>query len=458
MGASSAFNANELQLANIRDTLAQAQQRSALTRDYDSQSQLRLMQMQMLQHKLGQEQTAMALDQANPPPQFGGLIPAVQQDQQQAPQPTHLQMLEQTGRDELAQAQYHEKMAGIYHSKGLFDQSKEAERKAMHLLTQATNSNKVFRLQQKDNLVEAGGIAAAITDQESLDMARPRLEELAPDFAKRGAFATPQSAVKFGQMAIPAAKQMQQVIDQQNADSRLQRAEAATTAAQSNAALNDVKAGLAQVRAEFIAGPLTNKVQAQADKILTPGETKTAKTIALKPPTKTAVDQATDAVLGSPLYEDKKEWSNLGLFSTAVADLANKIVADDASKGERTTYEDARAQAIVHLNPYVKDETTKGLIWDMTKGLKWNSTKRTYRPPEGGIKAVAGPVAASNGSPEDLQIAQKLEKSGLDFQVTQGKVTAKGGKPIQVQTKAQMQLLPPGTPFIGPDGKQWMTP
>ena len=72
------------------------------------------------------------------------------------------------------------------------------------------------------------------------------------------------------------------------------------------------------------------------------------------------------------------------------------------------------------------------------------------------VPAKYGATPADN-SP-DLELMKKLDGSGIQAKVANGKVVGANGGPVVIKTKEQMQLLPKGTQFIGPDGKPWTAP
>lgn len=91
-----------------------------------------------------------------------------------------------------------------------------------------------------------------------------------------------------------------------------------------------------------------------------------------------------------------------------------------------------------------------------------------YKPWESDTKAkpagykktpnTAAPDTAPTSTPEQDALGKALVKAGLDVDMKDGAITAKGGGSVTITNDAQYNLLPTGTVFIAPDGKKHRKP
>ena len=370
----------EQQQAQTQETVAQTQLIRQQVGNVAAQTQQRLQDVLLTQRKMDE------IDKANQAmAEFGPGAQAAKNltQQQQDISPTAL--LRQSLKDDIAEKNRLMVLSQRLANVGAYDLARQYQKEAYEVGRSMGTTAQALLRQQKDDAAEVGKIASSVTDEASFNTAMPQLLERDSTFGQKGNFdRDANGAVLWGPKTAQAFKalgEQSRTAEQKAADDiKLFNAQTAATRAESAAQVAQARVGELGAQAVAMSALAAlrqagvGKTEAQTEEIkaktakITTGDVSKAKMAAQKPPTKAAVQLAEDSVLSTPGFDDPDvKFPNLAAFSTDVASLANKIVADDAAAGTRTDYQDAVSQAIATLKPYVKDDETGIVFKDKIK-------------------------------------------------------------------------------------------
>ena len=239
----------------------------------------------------------------------------------------------------------------------------------------ATQAQRELLAEQKNVMAQIASTAGSINDEESFRVGYPQLAALEPRMVNqlnldRDPFTgqpvwgertkrAMQVVANAGRTAEQMAKERQALEtleekkrerERKEAEDRRQDrvAEADIAAKQASAETSKARAGLIRRQTDEVGKPRPERAgrAGKADKPAAPGHA-----------TKHEKDTAISAIDAE--FEGEKFDDSIGAFAADVADRTRKIVADSKNAGEEISKDDARAQAIEELKPFVRDKTVK---------------------------------------------------------------------------------------------------
>jgi hypothetical protein len=145
-------------------------------------------------------------------------------------------------------------------------------------------------------------------------------------------------------------------------------------------------------------------------------------------------------------------------------DDPTKTMLEVVREGKRPLTDGEKALFEIYIQNKTESQNNRNLPTTMEAvnapegtpaGTIVNNARKALQPNASKI-LEAGTVPPATAQQDEL--GKKLVAAGMEVDIKDGKVTAKGGGPVKVQTPAQAKMLPSGTVFLTPDGKKKVVP